>query len=111
MKNHTLTLTLAILVFTAGALRAGEAGTAQPDMAEKRAAQFTRLDKNADGALTKEEFMATKAAEKKPEQAAKVFARRDKDGNGSLSKEEFVGNPAKKPAGGAAAAADDGDAG
>jgi hypothetical protein len=111
MKNHTLTLTLTTLLLTAASLHAGETGATKPDMAEKRAAQFDRLDKNTDGALTKEEFMATKSGKSKPQQAAKAFARLDKDGNGSVSKDEFIQTPAKKPAGDKAAAADDDDAG
>jgi Ca2+-binding EF-hand superfamily protein len=108
MKNRKLHLILTLPIFAAGTLWAGETEGAKPDRGEKRAAQFARTDKNGDGAVTKEEFLATKASQKDPEKAAKAFARFDKDGNGSLSKEEFAGAQAKKPA--KAPAADDGDA-
>lgn len=51
-----------------------------------RAGQFARLDKNADGSLTREEFSACR----EPEEAARFFTRRDTDANGALSREEYL---------------------
>jgi hypothetical protein len=50
---------------------------------------FAKIDANADGAATKEEFMATPKAQKDPEKAAKKFTNMDTDANGSLSLDEF----------------------
>ena len=50
---------------------------------------FAKVDANADGAATKEEFMATPKAQKDPEKAAKKFTKMDTDANGSLSLDEF----------------------
>lgn len=57
------------------------------DPAESR---FQRLDTNADGFLSKEEWMQTKAARKEPKRANKRFARMDLNGDGQVSKEEFL---------------------
>lgn len=55
-----------------------------------RARQFTRLDADHDGKLTREEF----GKGREPAEAEKWFLRRDVDGNGTLSREEFVpGSP------------------
>ena len=50
---------------------------------------FAKLDANTDGAVTKEEFMASPKAQKDPEKAAKKFTKMDADANGSLSLDEF----------------------
>ncbi len=51
-----------------------------------RAAQFPRLDKHADGILSRGEFSAGRA----PEQAVCFFTRRDTDANGVLGREEYL---------------------
>jgi len=56
------------------------------------AAIFKKLDKDADGKLTVDEFTGKKDKEK----AAKAFKKRDKDSDGSLSLEEFTPKPRKK---------------
>ena len=52
-----------------------------------RAALFQRKDKNGDGQLTREEFLANQPD---PEEAPKRFIRFDVDGNGVLSRDEFI---------------------
>lgn len=54
---------------------------------------FKRLDKNSDGFLSKEEFLAGPMAQKNKENAEKRFAAQDKDKDGKLSKEEFAARP------------------
>jgi hypothetical protein len=65
------------------------------DSAESR---FQRLDTNADGSLSKEEWMQTKAARKEPKRANKRFARMDQNGDGQVSKEEFLAPKTEGPA-------------
>jgi iduronate 2-sulfatase len=57
-----------------------------------RAALFKRKDKNEDGTLTREEFLADQPD---PAEAPKRFPRFDTDKNGVLSRDEFIqaGNP------------------
>lgn len=74
----------AILLLPSPALLAEDAA---PD---KREAMFKRLDTNGDGSISKEEWMASKGAQKNPEQAAKKFTSMDKDSNGNVSKEEYT---------------------
>jgi iduronate 2-sulfatase len=58
-----------------------------PKPAGDRAALFARKDKNGDGKLSREEFLANQPD---PEEAAKRFVAFDTDKDGFLSKEEFV---------------------
>ena len=74
----------AILLLTSPALLAEDAA---PD---KREAMFKRFDTNGDGVISKEEWMASKGAQKNPERATKRFTSLDKDGDGNLSKEEYI---------------------
>ena len=56
---------------------------------------FKNADKNNDGKISKEEFVAGK---KDPAAAEKVFTSKDKDKDGFLSPEEFAAKPeGKKP--------------
>jgi Ca2+-binding EF-hand superfamily protein len=58
-----------------------------------RAVQFGKLDKNADGSLSKDEFMDRPSVKSDPasaEKVAKVFSKMDANGDGVLSKDEFV---------------------
>jgi len=52
-----------------------------------RGAMFDSRDKDKDGKLTKEEFLANQPD---PDEAPKRFPRFDSDSNGSLSREEFI---------------------
>jgi Ca2+-binding EF-hand superfamily protein len=57
------------------------------DPAESR---FQRLDTNADGLLSKEEWAQSKSARKDPKRAKKRFARMDQNSDGQISKDEFL---------------------
>ena len=64
----------------------------RPDQASKprptdRNALFAKKDKNGDGKLSREEFLADQPD---PDQAPKRFELFDIDKNGELSREEFV---------------------
>jgi hypothetical protein len=48
-----------------------------------------RLDTNTDGAVSKEEFLASPRAQKDPASAGKRFDDLDKDKDGKLNKDEF----------------------
>jgi hypothetical protein len=54
---------------------------------------FGKKDKNSDGSLSKEEFLA---GAKDATRAEKAFGRKDKDSDGKLSKEEFAAQPERK---------------
>ena len=64
-----------------------EVPTSPPD-------RFARFDKNGNGSLSAEEFLANRTGDKR-DSAAKAFKRRDKNGDGGLSRGEF--SPEKKP--------------
>lgn len=50
---------------------------------------FKKLDTNGDGAVSKEEFLASPRAQKDPEKAGKRFDDLDKNKDGKLSLDEF----------------------
>ena len=60
---------------------------------KKAGGAFAKKDKDGDGNLTKEEFVADAKDAAKAEAA---FAKRDTNGDGKISKEEFAAGPAKK---------------
>jgi hypothetical protein len=57
---------------------------------------FKKLDKDANGSVSKEEFLASPGAKKDAAKAETAFGKKDKDANGSLSMEEFAAAPKKK---------------
>ena len=68
---------------------------------------FSKADKNGDGKLSKEEFVAmgkgkTEASKTETSKAEAAFAKKDKDKDGFLSLEEFSATAADKKEGGAA---------
>jgi Ca2+-binding EF-hand superfamily protein len=81
-----------LVSWTLAALFATVVSVAPAAAQEKKApdpeAAFKRLDKNSDGKLTAEEFVAKRTGDK-AEMAKKAFARLDKNSDGSLSLEEF----------------------
>ena len=91
-------LSLFAVPFLAVAVQAEDAKPAQPEKPKQDpAAAFKKLDANADGKLTFEEFKAGPRWKKEPEKADGVFKKRDKDGNGHITLEEFTAKP-EKPA-------------
>ena len=65
----------------------GSKGNAKAKPREDRAAMFARRDKNGDGRLSREEFLADQPD---PNEAPKRFTAFDTDKDGSLSKDEFI---------------------
>ncbi|MFO1000378.1 MAG: sulfatase-like hydrolase/transferase [Planctomycetaceae bacterium] len=59
----------------------------KPGKSQDRAAMFRKRDKDNDGRLSREEFLA---GQPDPEEAPKRFPRFDKDQDGSLNETEFV---------------------
>lgn len=57
---------------------------------------FKKLDKDANGSLSKEEFMASPQAKKDEAKATERWTKLDKDANGSVTKEEFTAMGGKK---------------
>jgi len=105
--NITIITATALISLAPVVLHAGEEPAA--DIAEKRAKQFDKLDKNADGSLSKDEFMAAPKNQADPEKGGRVFARKDKDANNALSKEEFTSAGGKKGKGGEKSGAAEGE--
>jgi len=56
--------------------------------------RFKALDKDSNGTISKEEFMASPGAKKDAAKAGEMFTKMDKNTDGSLSKEEMT--PKKK---------------
>jgi Ca2+-binding EF-hand superfamily protein len=79
--------------------------TSDADKAQNKARQekqFSRLDKNSDAFVDREEFKKAKFAQKKPQRAEKRFARVDGNHDGKLSKDEWLAAPARGKKGKAA---------
>jgi Ca2+-binding EF-hand superfamily protein len=66
-----------------------------PPTPEEKAAMFTKKDADADGKLTKEEFLAKVKEENKAKMEAN-FTKLDKDADGALTKDEYLGTAAGK---------------
>jgi Ca2+-binding EF-hand superfamily protein len=75
-------------------------GAADEKKPEKKApepeAVFKRLDKDSNGKLTKDEFLASRKTDEAKQKGATQFDRKDADKDGSLSLEEFKAMPGKK---------------
>ncbi len=54
------------------------------------------LDSNKDGSVSKEEYLASKKAQKDTDKAGKHFEKLDANKDGKLSKEEFGASEGKK---------------
>jgi hypothetical protein len=81
-------LTLAA-IFAAASLTSFAVAADKPDKGDPEAA-FKKLDTNGDGTVTKEEFMASKKAQKDADKAGKHFEKLDANKDGKVTKEEFL---------------------
>jgi hypothetical protein len=81
MKNRLITLAAIAALISMPAIYGQE---------EKPKAKGNPMaaDKNGDGFISKEEFMATDGAKKDAEKAGKRFSQIDKDGDGKISADE-----------------------
>lgn len=57
---------------------------------------FKNIDKDNNGSISKEEWMARKSAKKSPTRAQLTFASTDRDGDQSISLEEYKNPPKRK---------------
>lgn len=106
-------LLLSLLLAPAIAFAADEAKPAAPEKAPTAPAEggkgkadpekaFKKLDSNADGSVSLEEFKAGPMGKKDPAKAEEIFKKKDKDSDGKLTLEEFKagggkgGKPGKK---------------
>jgi Ca2+-binding EF-hand superfamily protein len=88
-----ITLILAALHLSASfATAADKSAKADPE------AIFKKLDTNNDGSVTKEEYMASKKAQKDTDKAGKHFDKLDANKDGKLSKEEMSAGEKNKKA-------------
>ena len=87
-----ITLILSALLLSASfATAADKTDKADPE------AIFKKLDANNDGSVTKEEYMASKKAQKDTDKAGKHFDKLDANKDGKLTKEEMsAGEKGKK---------------
>jgi Ca2+-binding EF-hand superfamily protein len=94
-----LTTTLALLAI-AGLVNAAEGDAKKPEAGKKKAppspeAMMKNLDKDGNGSISKEEFLASPQAKKDSAKAEERFGKMDKNKDGSLSKEEITPKPKK----------------
>ncbi len=61
-------------------------------------AVFKKLDTNSDGSVSKEEYLASKKAQKDTAKAGKHFEKLDANKDGKLSKDEFAAGEKAKAA-------------
>lgn len=94
MKSITSILAILALAVTVNAAdeKKPEAGKKKMNPEE----MFKKLDKDGNGSVSKEEYMASPNAKKDEAKATERFGKMDKDSNGSLSLEEMT--PKKKKA-------------
>lgn len=93
MKSITSILAILALAATVNAAE----GDKKPEEGKKKGnpeEMFKKLDKDGNGSISKEEFMASPNAKKDEAKAAERFGKMDKNSDGSLTKEEMA--PKKK---------------
>jgi hypothetical protein len=74
-----------------------EGADAKPKVSPEEA--FKKLDKDADGAVSLDEFKASPRGKKDPAKAEEYFKKKDTDANGKLSLDEFKAKSEKKDGG------------
>lgn len=95
MKSITSILSILALTATLNAAEGDkkpEAGKDKPKMSPEE--MFKKLDKDGNGSISKEEYLASPGAKKDAAKATERFGKMDKNSDGSLSKEEMT--PKKK---------------
>lgn len=105
MKTSYIAVTALGLFALAPTSRAADPAGGSDDMVAKLTAAFNKLDKNADGTVSKDEFLNRKRFKDNPEaseKASKAFTKLDTKADGAVSKDEFVSRGGKggKAAGG-----------
>jgi Ca2+-binding EF-hand superfamily protein len=98
MKSLITTLAaLAVATsFTLGAEEAKKPAAGAEKPKHDPAEVFKKLDTNADGSVSLEEFKAGPAGKKDAAKAEEIFKKKDKDSDGKLSLEEFSAAGGKK---------------
>ena len=92
-----ITSILAVLALSVS-LNAAEGDAKKPEAGKPKMnpeEAFKKLDKDGNGSISKEEFMAG-PGKKDAAKGAEMFGKKDKNADGSLSKEEFIVAPKKK---------------
>lgn len=97
MKAITSILSILALAAT---LNAAEGDAKKPEAGKKKAPpspeqRLKMLDKDGNGSVSKEEFLASPAAKKDATKAGEQFTKMDKNSDGSLSLEELTPKPKK----------------
>ena len=84
---------LSVLALSASFVMAAEVAKDEKKADKKNTAtpeeRFKKLDSNADGKISMEEWNASPMAKKDATKAAEQFTKKDKDGDKNLSMEEF----------------------
>jgi len=97
ISMKAITTILSVLALASFTLNAAEGDAPKkPKMSPEDA--FKKLDKDSNGAVSKEEFLASPQAKKDAAKAEKMFTAKDKDANGSLSLDEYKAGGKKKEA-------------
>ncbi|MBE7496486.1 MAG: EF-hand domain-containing protein [Verrucomicrobiaceae bacterium] len=96
MKALTSILSILALAVTVHAAE----GDKKPEAGKKKAPMnademIKRLDKDGNGSISKEEYLASPQAKKDTAKAEERFGKMDKNKDGSLSKEELTPKPKK----------------
>ena len=66
------------------------------DTGKPKGDRFKMLDKDGNGSISKEEWMASPMGKKDAAKAGEMFTRLDKDSDGSITKEEMAAAAKKK---------------
>lgn len=94
MKAITSILAILALAATVNAAEPGKKGEGKKKGPPSPEQRLKMLDKDGNGSVSKEEFMASPQAKKDAAKAGEQFGKMDKNSDGSLSLEELT--PKKK---------------
>ncbi len=95
ITNQTIEMKICIqalsLLAIASSLSFGEEAPAKPEKPKDHnpEAIFKKLDTNADGSISLDEFKASPRAQKDPAKAEEIFKKMDADASGGVSLDEF----------------------